>query len=59
MGSVAEAKKLVKADPSAAKAMLVELIATKPGLNEEAMKEYELALMELGGLYRDSRLVSA
>ena len=57
MGALEEAKKLVKVSPVKAEALLKEIIATKPGVNEEAMKEYELALMELGGLYRDSRFV--
>ncbi|KAI5798034.1 PCI domain-containing protein [Peziza echinospora] len=55
MGALEEAKKLVKVSPVKAEALLKEIIATKPGVNEEAMKEYELALMELGGLYRDAR----
>lgn len=57
VGTVEEVKALVKQNPAKAETMLKEIIASKPGMSEEAMREYELALMELGGLYRDSRLV--
>lgn len=57
VGTVEEAKALSKQSPDQAEKMLKEIIATKPAMNEEAMKEYELALMELGGLYRDNRLL--
>jgi len=57
-GTIEEAKELAKHNPTKAEQMLKEIIATKLGMNEEAMKEYELALMELGALYRDQRLVT-
>lgn len=56
-GTVEEARALAKQSPERAEAILKELLATKPGMSEEAVKQYELALMELGALYRDSRLV--
>jgi len=59
VGTVGEAKELAKHSPGKAEQMLKEIIATKLGMSEEAMREYELALMELGGLYRDQRLVAS
>lgn len=57
MGTVEEARALAKQSPEKAEAILKELLAVKPGMNDEAVKQYELALMDLGALYRDSRLV--
>lgn len=58
VGTVEEAKVLAKHSPAKAEQMLKEIITTKLGMSEEAMKEYELALMELGALYRDQRLAA-
>lgn len=52
-----EEAKTTKQTPPRSEAVLKELLSTKPGTNEEAMREYELALMELGGVYRDQRFV--
>lgn len=57
MGTIEEARALVKQNPAKAEVMLMKVLAEKPGMSEEAMKEYELALMELGGLFRDARFV--
>jgi len=54
-GTVEEARAMAKQSPERAEAILKELLAIKPGMSEEALKQYELALMELGALYRDSR----
>ena len=52
-----EARAMAKQSPERAEAILKELLAIKPGMSEDALKQYELALMELGALYRDNRLV--
>lgn len=55
MGTVEEAKKMIKQNPAGAETILKDILSKKPDLNDEVMKEYESALMELGGLYRDGR----
>ncbi|KAL7273549.1 26S proteasome regulatory subunit rpn6 [Rhizina undulata] len=55
MGRLEEAQKIQKVDPAKAEAIYKDILSKPPGTNEAALKEYELTLMELGGLYRDSR----
>jgi 26S proteasome regulatory subunit N6 len=56
---IAEAQKLAKSDPSKAEQVYKEVISTDPGSNENAIKNYESALIGLGELYRDSKRVDA
>lgn len=44
-----------KTDTKKAEGLYREILATNPALNDAAMKEYETALMELGGIYRDEQ----
>ncbi|KAK6346959.1 26S proteasome regulatory subunit rpn6 [Orbilia brochopaga] len=50
-----EAKSLSKTDPDKAVALYQQILSETPGMNEAALKEYELSLMDLGGIYRDRR----
>jgi 26S proteasome regulatory subunit N6 len=57
MGRLEDAQELAKTDLPKAEAIYKEILSTPPGMNDAALRDYELALMELGGLYRDKRFV--
>lgn len=53
---VREAQELVKKDPARAEAIYKEIISKPPSVTSEAaIKEYEVALVSLGELYRDQK----
>ncbi|KAI9807147.1 MAG: hypothetical protein M1825_005865 [Sarcosagium campestre] len=52
---VEEAKKLAKTDPAKAEFLYKDILETGPGNSEAAIRDYEAALMGLGGLYRDQK----
>lgn len=56
---IAEAQKLAKSEPTQAEQIYKEVLATDPGSNETAVKNYETALVGLGELYRDQKRVDA
>ncbi|EGS23881.1 uncharacterized protein CTHT_0005900 [Thermochaetoides thermophila DSM 1495] len=57
---VREAQKLAKINPEKAIAIYKEIIAQPPSVtNEAAIREYEVALVSLGELYRDQRNTEA
>jgi 26S proteasome regulatory subunit N6 len=56
---IAEAQKLAKSEPTKAEQVYKEVLATDPGSNETAIKNYETALVGLGELYRDQKRVDA
>ncbi|KAL0636423.1 26S proteasome regulatory subunit rpn6 [Maublancomyces gigas] len=58
MGRLEDAQELVKTDQPGAEAIYRDIVSTPPGMNDEDLRNYELALMDLGGLYRDSRRTS-
>jgi len=58
MGRLEEAQEIQKGDPAKAEAIYKEMISKPPGMNDAELREYELALVALGGIYRDARLVS-
>jgi 26S proteasome regulatory subunit N6 len=56
---VQEAQKLTKTNPGKAEAIYREITSTAPSAaSDSATREYEVALISLGGLYRDQTLVS-
>lgn len=57
MGRLEDAQELAKTNQPAAEAIYQEIVSTPPGMNDDDLRNYELALMDLGGLYRDSRFV--
>lgn len=57
MGRLEDAQELVKTDQPGAEAIYKDIVSTPPGMNDDDLRNYELALMDLGGLYRDSRFV--
>lgn len=57
---VKEAQQLASSDPRKAESIYKEIISKPPSVTSDAaIKEYENALISLGGLYRDEKLVSA
>ncbi|KAI9750710.1 MAG: 26S proteasome regulatory subunit rpn6 [Lichina confinis] len=52
---LAEAEKLAKGDPGRAVTVYNEVLSKDPGSSDAALRNYELALMGLGELYRDQR----
>lgn len=56
---IEEAQKLAKSEPTKAEQTYKEVLATEPGSNEAAIKNYETALVGLGELYRDQKRVDA
>lgn len=48
-----EAKKSAKSDPGQSEKQYKEVLSKSPGANEAALRDYETALIGLGGLYRD------
>ncbi|PWW74769.1 PCI-domain-containing protein [Tuber magnatum] len=55
MGRLEEAQEVQKKDPARAEAMYKEMISKPPGMNDAELRDYELALVALGGIYRDAR----
>ncbi|PUU83811.1 PCI domain-domain-containing protein [Tuber borchii] len=55
MGRLEEAQEIQKGDPAKAEAIYKEMISKPPGMNDAELREYELALVALGGIYRDAR----
>jgi 26S proteasome regulatory subunit N6 len=53
---VLEAKKLAKSNPAKAGSIYKEIIAKPPSVTSDAaVREYEVALIGLGELYRDQK----
>ena len=53
---VREAQKLAKSDPRKAESIYKEIISKPPSVTSDAaVKEYEVALVSLGELYRDQK----
>ena len=53
---VQEAKKLATTSPSKAEAVYKDIISKPPSVTSEAaIREYEVALIALGELYRDQK----
>jgi hypothetical protein len=52
-----EAKELSKNNPSKAETIYKDVLSKAPGSNEQALRDYETALVGLGELYRDSKKV--
>lgn len=53
---VLAAKKLAKASPAQAEAIYKDIIAKPPSVTSDAaVREYEVALIGLGELYRDQK----
>jgi 26S proteasome regulatory subunit N6 len=55
---VQEAQELAKTDPRKAEAIFKDITSKAPGASSDAAtREYEAALISLGELYRDEKLV--
>lgn len=54
---IAEAKELSKNNPSKAETIYKDVLSKAPGSNEQALRDYEGALVGLGELYRDNKKV--
>ncbi|RPA98467.1 PCI-domain-containing protein [Choiromyces venosus 120613-1] len=54
MGRLEEAQEIQKKDPAKAEVIYKEMISKPPGMNDAELRDYELALVALGGIYRDS-----
>lgn len=54
---IAEAKELSKNSPSKAETIFRDVLSKAPGSNEQALRDYETALVALGELYRDHKKV--
>ena len=52
---IQEAKKLSKTNPGKAEAIYKEIVSKGPKSGEQALKNYDDALLSLGQLYRDER----
>jgi 26S proteasome regulatory subunit N6 len=51
-----EAQKVAASDPRKAEALYKEIISKPPAVTSDAaIREYETALIALGGLYRDEK----
>lgn len=50
-----EARALAAKDPSKAENIYKEILAQGPGTTEASSRDYESALVGLGGLYRDTK----
>lgn len=55
---IAEAKELSKSNPSKAETIYKDVLSKAPGSNEQALRDYENALVGLGELYRDNKKVN-
>ena len=54
---IAEAEKLCKTDTAQAETIYKEILSKDPGNSDAALRDYEIALMGLGELYRDNKSV--
>jgi 26S proteasome regulatory subunit N6 len=54
MSRLEDAKAIQKTDPAKAEAQYKTILSIRPETTDTALKEYELALMALGELYRDA-----
>jgi 26S proteasome regulatory subunit RPN6 N-terminal domain len=54
---IAEANEVSKKDPSKAETIYKDVLSKAPGSNEQALRDYENALVGLGELYRDNKKV--
>lgn len=52
---VEEAGEIAKKDPARAESLYKDVLSKGPGTGEEALKDYENALMGLGELYKDGK----
>ncbi|KAL8712632.1 MAG: hypothetical protein Q9220_003163 [cf. Caloplaca sp. 1 TL-2023] len=52
---VAEAQKLAKSKPAEAESIYKDVLSKGPGSGEAALRDYEMALMGLGEIYRDEK----
>ena len=52
---IADAKELSKKNPSKAETIYKDVLSKAPGSNEQALRDYESALVGLGELYRDNK----
>lgn len=52
---IAEAQKLAKSDSEKAEAIYKDIVSKDPGANDAAIRNFEMALMGLGELYRDHK----
>ena len=52
---ISEAKKISEKDPSKAEGIYKDVLSKAPGSNEQALRDYENALVGLGELYRDHK----
>ena len=52
---IADAKELSKKNPSKAETIYKDVLSKTPGSNEQALRDYESALVGLGELYRDNK----
>lgn len=56
---MADAKELSKKNPSKAETIYKDVLSKIPGSNEQALRDYESALVGLGELYRDNKKADA
>lgn len=54
---IAEAKELSRGYPSKAEAIYKDVLSKAPGSNEQALRDYENALVGLGELYREHKQI--
>lgn len=54
---IAEAKEVSKNNASKAETIYKDVLSKAPGSNEQALRDYENALVGLGELYRDNKKV--
>ncbi|KAI9878502.1 MAG: 26S proteasome regulatory subunit rpn6, partial [Pleopsidium flavum] len=52
---IEEAQKLAKTDTPKAEAIYKDILTKGPGSGEAALRDYEVALMGLGEIYRDAK----
>lgn len=52
---LAEAREISKIDPSKAEVLFRDVLSKTPNSNEQALKDYESALVGLGEVYRDQQ----
>jgi len=53
-----EAQKAAKTQPAEAEATYKEILSKGPGISDATARDFEAALMGLGGLYRDQKKVN-
>ena len=52
---IEEASKIAKNEPAKAEAIYKDVLSKGPGSGEAALRDYENALMGLGGIFRDQK----